>query len=106
MSRIILASILFASIVLAVTAEYGHEYHKCPHHIIHKHKTVKVPYAVVKKVPEVKVIKVPYKVPVKVPVYIPIKEEKYEHKYEHKEHYGEHKDMGHYGGHDEYKKKA
>src|SRR5699024_10695296 len=96
MSRLILLTTLLAvTLSTLVLANYEH----CPHHIIHKTKTVKIPYAVVKKVPELKVIKVPYKVPVKVPEYIPIKESKYEHK----EHYGGHDE---YGKHDEHYKKA
>lgn len=70
------------------------------------------------QIPEIKVIKVPYKVPVYVKEYIPISKKKElltifkiksftqpiveEKHYEHKEHYG-HEEHG-YGKHDDYKK--
>ena len=92
-------------IVSANHYHHQHYHHECPHHVIHKTKHVKVPVPVVKKVPELKIIKVP----VKVPVYIPIKEEKhYEHHHEeYPKHGNEYHQVGYGGGGgDEYKSKA
>lgn len=72
-ASVIVVAMLIASMLVLVTADYGYD---CPTHVVHQTKTVKIP--------QVKVIKVPYK------VYIPIKEEK---SYEHKSY-----------GHDHYKK--
>lgn len=47
MSRIVIFSALLATFVAFVAANYHYE---CPHHVIHKTHTVKVPYTVVKKV--------------------------------------------------------
>ena len=106
--------LIVAWITLCSANQYHHQHyhHECPHHIVHKTKHVKVPVPVVKKIPEVKIIKVP----VKVPIYVPIKEEKHygheEKHYGHEEkHYGheeypKHGSDYHYSGGDDYKSKA